>query len=525
MSSNSLTTLSYAARRELIERAAPLYREASLAQKGLLLDRMVAMTGYARKYAIHLLNHAPAGKRTIHRRRQPRYGQEVQHVFFLAWKAAKYICAKRLIPFLPTLVAALERHGYLQLSEENRRLLLTMSTTTAERLLRPHRPSGPRGLCTTQAGPLLKHHIPIRTFHGWDNAQPGFLEADLVAHNGGDSEGCSLYTFSLTDVATGWTECLPLLYKSPEAVLAAFQQARVLFPFPILGLDTDNGSEFINETLMRYCETEQITFTRGRPHLKDDQCFIEQKNRAVVRQFVGFARFAGYQAFRQLRELYRALRLYVNCFQPSMKLLSKQREGETVHRVYDPAKTPLQRVVLLGILPTVVQDHLHEVAQALDPLRLLRHLEDLQQALWHGATHTFPLPPILSLAPLLPFSVEHCLPDALPGQEKGSGPTEAQHLPQDIMEVLNWQRTTKDPFEGVWEIILSGALVHPEWSGSDLFREVQRLFPGRFLPSQQSTLQLGLRKIRAHLLEILHELWPHDVISGISTLPQRATGD
>ncbi|HEY5002235.1 MAG TPA: ISNCY family transposase, partial [Ktedonobacteraceae bacterium] len=277
MSSNSLIILSYAARRELIERVAPLYREASLAQKGLVLDRMVAMTGYARKYAIHLLNHAPAGKRTIHRHRQPRYGSQVQHALIEVWKAAKYICAKRLIPFLPTLVAALERHGSLHLSEENRRLLLAMSTTTAERLLRPHRPSGPRGLCTTQAGPLLKHQIPIRTFHGWDNAQPGFLEADLVAHNGGDSEGCSLYTFSLTDVATGWTECLPLLYKSPEAVLAAFQQARVLFPFPILGLDTDNGSEFINETLMRYCETEQITFTRGHPHLKDDQCYIEQK--------------------------------------------------------------------------------------------------------------------------------------------------------------------------------------------------------------------------------------------------------
>jgi hypothetical protein len=191
MSSNSLITLSYTARRELIERVAPLYREASFAQKGLLLDRMVAMTGYARKYAIHLLNHAPAGKRTIHRRCLPRYGSQVQHVLLLAWKAAKHICAKRLIPFLPTLVATLQRQGHLHLSEESRSLLLAMSTTTAERLLRSHRPSGPRGLCTTQAGSLLKHHIPIRTFHGRDNAHPGFLEADLVAHNGGDSEGCS----------------------------------------------------------------------------------------------------------------------------------------------------------------------------------------------------------------------------------------------------------------------------------------------------------------------------------------------
>jgi hypothetical protein len=223
MSSGSVISLSYTARRELIERVAPLYYEASLAQKGLLLERVVAMTGYARKYAIRLLNHTPQGQHTIGRRRQPRYGQEVQHALLEAWRAAKQICAKRLIPYLPTLVAALERHGHLHLSEESRSLLLQMSTTTAERLLRSHHRSGPRGLSTTQAGPLLKEQIPIRTFHVWDNAQPGFLEVDLVAHNGGDSEGCSLYTLTLTDVATGWTQCLPLLYKNPEAVLAAFR--------------------------------------------------------------------------------------------------------------------------------------------------------------------------------------------------------------------------------------------------------------------------------------------------------------
>jgi hypothetical protein len=282
---------------------------------------------------------------------------------------------------------------------------------------------------------------------------------------------------------------------------------------------------YINETLIRYCETEQITFTRGRPHLKDDQCFIEQKNRAVVRQFVGFARFAGYQAFRQLRELYRALRLYVNCFQPSMKLLSKHREGETVHRIYDPAKTPLQRLLLSEILPTTLQHHLHEVAQALDPLRLLRHLEDLQQALSRCAIHLFPLLPTLSSAPLLPFCVDRCLPGTLSGQKKGSGLTETQHFPQDVMEVLNWPRTTKDPFEGVWEVILSCVLAHPEWSGNDLFQEVQRLFPGRYQPSQLSTLQLGLRKIRAHLLKIMHEPWPQEVIQAPLLTPSERQAD
>jgi hypothetical protein len=156
---------------------------------------------------------------------------------------------------------------------------------------------------------LLKQQIPIRTFHRWDEKEPGFLEGDLVAHCGAHTEGSYLYTLTLTDIATGWTECLPVLYKSPEAVLAAFQQARVLFPFPILGLDVDSGGEFINTPLVKYCETEQITFTRGREGLKADQCFVEQKNRAIVRKMVGHARLVGEQAYRQLRELYRAVRL------------------------------------------------------------------------------------------------------------------------------------------------------------------------------------------------------------------------
>jgi len=163
--------------------------------------------------------------------------------------------------------------------------------------------------------------------------RPGFLEADLVAHCGVDIEGGYLYTLKLTDVATGWTECLPLLNRSQETVLAAIQRARTLFPFPILGIDTDNGGEFINEVLIAYCEQEHLTFTRGRPNLKNDQCFVEQKNGAMVRQVVGYDRLVGELAYRQLTELYRALRLYVNCYQPSMKLLAKQRNGKKVHRV------------------------------------------------------------------------------------------------------------------------------------------------------------------------------------------------
>jgi Integrase core domain len=193
-----------------------------------------------------------------------------------------------------------------------------MSAATADRLLRSQRKRGQHGLSTTRAGTLLKQQIPVRTFQEWEETRPGFLEVDLVAHCGADIKGGYLYTLTLTDVATGWTECLPLLHRSREAVLAALQRARTLFPFPILGIDTDNGGEFINEVITAYCEQEQITFTRERPYQKRDQCFVEQKNGAIVRQVVGYDRFVGERAYRQLTELYRALRLYVNCFQPSV---------------------------------------------------------------------------------------------------------------------------------------------------------------------------------------------------------------
>ena len=306
---------------------------------------------------------------------------------------------------------------------------------------------------------MLKHQIPIRTFQDWNETQPGFLEADLVAHCGIQAGGGYLYTLTLTDIATGWTECLPLLYRSGETVLMAFQRARTLFPFPILGIDTDNGGEFLNEKVVAYCEQEQITFTRGRPYQKRDQFFVEQKNGAVVRQVVGYDRLVGEQSYRQLTELYRALRLYVNCYQPSMKLQSKLREGKKVRCVYDSAKTPLQRLLLSGVLPIQKHQELIEVAHALDPLCLFQQLEQLQKAVFRCAVSCAPFVPNPPPGPLRVFSVDDCTAGAL--QTSGSVPNPAAvfHTLYQEQErrkrVLGWRRTQKDPFEGEWEQILS----------------------------------------------------------------------
>jgi hypothetical protein len=334
------------------------------------------------------------------------------------------------MPFLPTLISSLERHGHLHLTDACRSQLLSMSVATADRLLRTLRERGPHGIATTRAGTLLKQQIPIRTFQQWNETHPGFLEADLVAHCGTQAEGRFLYTLTLTDIATGWTECFPLFSKSAEAVVSALQQARACFPFPILGLDTDNGGEFINKDLLTYCEAEQITFTRGREGLKNDQCFVEQKNGAIVRQVVGYHRLEGERAYRQLGEVYQALRLYVNGFQPSMKLQAKQYDGRNVRRVYDAAKTPLQRLLLSQVLPASKAHELQRVAQVLDPLQLFHHLQDLQQALFGLTTSVSPDASGTSAVAVIPFCVERCIAEPRAAATlvvEESGPVEVIH--------------------------------------------------------------------------------------------------
>jgi hypothetical protein len=263
------------------------------------------------------------------------------------------------------------------------------------------------------------------------------------------------------------------LHRSQEAVLAALQRARRLFPFPILGIDTDNGGEFINGVMLAYCEQEHITLTRGRPSQKRDQCFVEQKNGAIVRQVVGYDRLVGEHAYRQLTELYRALRLYVNCFQPSMKLLSKERDGKKVRYVYDPAKTPLQRLLLSGILPAQKEQELTEVAQALDPIHLFQQLEQLQQAVFRCAAGCSPFVSSSLSSLLQVFSVEKCTAGKFPAERSAPAPNaglEALYREQERRKrVLGWRRTHKDPFEGEWEHILSWLVANPERSSGDIF--------------------------------------------------------
>src|SRR5215211_2379281 len=423
--------MSFQAKRELLAQLAGRYQTAGHAEKSVILSEFVAATGYTRKYAIRVLRHPPPVTAAITRPRAPRYGPPVQAALRVAWEAANGICGKRLVPFLPELVPALERHGHLALTDEIRAALLALSPATADRLLAgARRAAGPRGITTTKPGALLKQQVPLRTFAGWDDAAPGFVEADLVAHCGPQAAGAFLHTLVLTDVATGWTECLPLLTRSHDAVIGALGQARQLLPFPLLGLDTDNGPEFLNYELLAYCEREGITFTRGRAYRKNDQCFVEQKHGVIVRQLVGYDRFEGADAYRQLGEVYRALRLYVNFFQPSMKLREKRRDGSALHRRYDRAQTPWQRLLASGVLSMEVAARLTGIFQALDPVRLRRQVETLLDALWRHAAFVTPVNPAgAHLAPtpgpLVAFHRAACsTPRAAPMPAPGPAPAE-----------------------------------------------------------------------------------------------------
>ncbi len=259
---------------------------------------------------------------------------------------------------------------------------------------------------------LLTRQVPLRTCAGWDDAAPGFVEADPVAHCGSQASGAFLRTLVLTDVATGWTACPPLLTRSHDAVSAALDRARQLLPFPLLGLDTDHGSAFLNDELLAYCERERITFTRGRAYRKNDQCFVKQKHGVIVRQLIGYDRFEGLAAYRQLAEAYRALPLSINFFQPSMKLCQKQRDGAALHRRYDKAQTPRQRLLASETLDTVTAARLAAIFQALDPVRLRRQLEALLGALWPQATFFTPVYPDgahLALTPVPTVTFRHAV--------------------------------------------------------------------------------------------------------------------
>jgi len=370
-------------KRELLKAIRPRYRKASKREKSRILDEFVAATGYNRKYAIQLLRNGPSRPSRKRRGRSLIYGPDVVAALVQVWEACGHLCGKRLMPFLPDMVEALERHGELKLAPETRSKLLQMSASTIDRRLKGARSKlAYRGRSTTKPGTLLKNAIPIRTFADWDEQRPGFVEMDLVAHCGASAVGEFLHTLNVVDIDTRWTEPVALPNKGQKATFEGIQTMRHRLPFPLLGIDSDSGGEFINHHLFNYCQDEQITFTRARPYKKNDQAHVEQRNWTVVRQVVGYARYESPKALKLLNIIYEDLRLFINFFQPVMKLESKTRMGSKVRKKYDMAQTPYQRVQASSDVDQDVKHQLHDVYLALNPSELRRRIDASLAKLW-----------------------------------------------------------------------------------------------------------------------------------------------
>jgi len=374
--------MSQQSKRELLEAVHARYLKAGKKEKTKIVDEFVAATGYHRKYALRILKRGPSRKKGKRKGRKAIYRGEVVRVLEQIWEICGRICSRRLHPFLPEMVKVLERHGELSLSPETKALLLSMSRATIDRCLQPARFEKPRGLSTTKPGSLLKAAIAVRTFADWDDARPGFMEIDLVAHCGGSVAGQFLNTLTCTDVSTGWTECLAVLYRSQHKVFEAIKVLRQNLPFDLLGIDSDNGSEFINELLYRYCQEEQITFTRSRAYKKNDQAHVEQKNWSVVRRTVGYDRWESEAEYLLLQSVYETLRLYVNFFQPVLKLVGKKRIGNKVVRRHDQAKTPYQRILASDQVPVTVKARLAHQYVKLNPVQLRQDIDKKVARLW-----------------------------------------------------------------------------------------------------------------------------------------------
>ncbi len=359
------------------------YFRALKRRKTEILNEFVATTGLHRKAAIRLLNQRNVRVSQKRGGRPRLYGLEVMVALKVAWEATDRLCSRRLQPFLPELVAILKAKGELGLTQKTEAQLCRLSASTIDRMLRRWRGDGRRhGLSTTKPGTLLKNAIPVRTFSDWNENKPGFLEADLVAHCGDSAEGFYLTTLSTVDVATGWYEPVAVWGKGQERVGGAVYDVRKRLPMPMLGLDSDNGSEFINQSLYDYCRRNGITFTRSRSYKKNDSCHVEQKNWSVVRRTVGYDRFSSKAAFKALDEVYTLLRLYVNFFQPVLKLVAKSRHGARVHKVYDTAQTPYQRLLKSEVLTEEKKRELAAIYSVLNPVTLLKQIRQTVEYLW-----------------------------------------------------------------------------------------------------------------------------------------------
>ena len=359
------------------------YQRSRKEQKGEILDEFIKTTGYNRSYARWVLGSLKKqGRKKKYPARKRTYDASVFYPLRTLWITADYICGTRLRPFLPELIRVMEKNKELKLKEEIKKKFQRIGSATIDRMLSATKKRYQlKGRATTKPGTLLRGTIAVRTFDDWDDKRPGYFETDLVAFCGESVRGEYINGLNMTDVATSWVGLEAVMGKGQQRVHDAIDRIRLRLLFAMLGIDPDNGTEFINWHLKTYCETHAIMLTRIMPYKKNDNCYVEQKNYTVLRRFLGYARFDTEKQLTIMKEALPLIEDYVNFFQPVLKLKEKTRIGSKTKKRYHTAKTPYQRLLESGILNEEQKEKLHAYYETLNPADLKRRINKLLQKL------------------------------------------------------------------------------------------------------------------------------------------------
>lgn len=477
--------ISKASRIELIEALRKRYQRSTKREKSIILDEFVSLTGFHRKHAIRLLtgNKPVIGKSISYGRKI--YGEAVKEALIILWEASDRICGKRLKAIMPQMIDSMERCGHIALDPDLREHLLLISASTIDRMLSPVREQAKGRKKKRNSQNKVSKEIPVKTYSDWKEPVPGEVEIDFVVHCGSKSQGGCIHSLVATDVCTGWTEVVPMLAREQTLATEALDVIRNRFPVPIISITSDNDGAFINDTLLEYCKDKNLKFTRSRPYQKNDQAWIEQKNGAVVRRFVGYDRFSGIVAGRLFGRLYYSLRLYVNYFQPSFKLIEKTRDGSRVKKRYSSPMTPAARFLEHALVSEEEKETLRKQLNRIDPLKLLHHIRDTQAALASIISPGRTERPCADLEEFL----------AQLSRLWESGEVRPTHRkPQEVPR--DW-RTRPDPFEDTWPQILYWLTEDPDIMAKSILERLMLKYPEKYSRGQLRTLQRRVTQWRA----------------------------
>ncbi len=483
--------ISMTTRRELVEAIGARYRDATTSEKKTILDEFVALTGYHRKHATRVLGKASRLKQKPPVRDRL-YDEAVRQALIVLWEAGDRICGKRLKPLIPVLITAMERHGHLDLDALVKAKLLQVSAATIDRSLSEARAhiDGKRRR-RTGVGAAIRRSIPVRTFSDWRDPQPGFFEVDMVEHCCGPKiDGDFVHTLTLTDIASGWTECVAMPLRNQSVVVEALIVAQDDLPFEMLGIDTDNDSAFMNQTVFDHCKAQGLEQTRSRAYKKNDQAWVEQKNGAIVRRLVGYGRLSGLAATHALAKLYASSRLYINFFQPSFKLKDKTRDGARVSKTYHAPATPCDRLLASAEVSEKIKSSLREQFDRLDPVSLLRDIRVAQKVLSEMSAPGASQAESTSESTAIATYVQSLATAWKAGEVR---PTHQRKATE-----ARWWRTRADPFEDAWPVVEGWLVAEPTATAKELMNRLAQTVPDTYSSkSQLRTLQRRIKRWRA----------------------------